>query len=668
MDLAPNVPRQASHVRYLVHVLLGLKLQEIDACFPSPTAESHSRGPASSPAGVRRTDLSAPRAVAGGQVDLDGDDGDASRKTTNGSVARGSVWGDVRGVPSAGRKRPRGGSGSQAPGKGPSQRKPKGSVDRGRDGEESRGDQPASRGTLLAFLGCNDREIDLAKNLCRRLGQRRLYTQLVQGVTHVVISRQHTLEVASDGDTRRRYRLRDHRIDGYLEAVLLGLWVLDFSWVEACLDIPGPSRGARPRDRGGKRPELAPCRPYEMSSCVEHHEGCDAVRARTNRQLAPTKPTDGAEAELFRGHVFYLVPGSSRGSLRLEARLATLLELAGGRVSAVQSSALDLNQDDEDTEGDGRARKGRSGVTELVVAVADAADGQVSRQTAGMALERMAEIPAAAAAVGQSWVLRSIEANKRLPLAEHGVGARSPPATVAGAPSAAMPHQQPRREATGSIEEVLADVGRDARRAQEGERKPAPGGEGAREDRGAKGAGGGEGAGARRCLPGKLDIREKRSRSGGSSREVLVETLDRRTATHSASSDTRGEGEEVGSGRGTTGVMQEALEILEDFSRGGRKRARRGVKVAGYAKSVSKARGSPKGLEFTRVGEMKVSLRGRELGNLIGVFPRPLRVGDSAHPTAPDGHVSESSCSRELQPKDGSCLRIHPSLVTLRFG
>ncbi|CAN0563249.1 unnamed protein product, partial [Ectocarpus sp. 12 AP-2014] len=56
----------------------------------------------------------------------------------------------------------------------------------------------------------------------------------------------------------------------YREAVLLGLWVLDFSWgMRYC--------------RGGVSSMMSPPRDFELVGCLENHEGCKPRRGRLNR-------------------------------------------------------------------------------------------------------------------------------------------------------------------------------------------------------------------------------------------------------------------------------------------------------------------------------------------------------------------------------------------------
>ncbi|CAN0563243.1 unnamed protein product, partial [Ectocarpus sp. 12 AP-2014] len=103
---------------------------------------------------------------------------------------------------------------------------------------------------LLVLLGCSPRERKRANELCARLGQHRPETELVSDATHVVIGSQYTRPANSSSDgsssgkgsgsgtvvddgrgSGGRHELVKHEVEGYREAVLLGLWVLDFSWV-----------------------------------------------------------------------------------------------------------------------------------------------------------------------------------------------------------------------------------------------------------------------------------------------------------------------------------------------------------------------------------------------------------------------------------------------------
>ncbi|CAM9211728.1 unnamed protein product, partial [Sphacelaria rigidula] len=196
---------------------------------------------------------------------------------------------------------------------------------------------------VLVFLGCQDWELKRATLLCQKLRQSRLHTELTRGVTHVVLGSSRTAKAngdddGSDNDGPVRRELSAHGLDGYLEAVMLGLWVLDFSWVEACL-----KGGSGARKWTARHPSLhwlAPARDFEIVGCLDKHDGCIPRRGRMLREDGELWDGFVGPHRLFSEHKFCIVVGAgqvTRTSLRwLECdeylKLVRLLKLGDGHV------------------------------------------------------------------------------------------------------------------------------------------------------------------------------------------------------------------------------------------------------------------------------------------------------------------------------------------------
>lgn len=135
--------------------------------------------------------------------------------------------------------------------------------------------------------------------------------------------------------------MRTHGLQGYREAVMLGLWVLDFSWVDACLR--SDRRVVTARDERSAQDDLVepsihfpPPRDFELFGCARKHEGCEPRRGRFKRGSGVPGVFDGmafclvvvAAAEDARKRSSSCEPESSR----LEAE--RLLKLGGGIVLA----------------------------------------------------------------------------------------------------------------------------------------------------------------------------------------------------------------------------------------------------------------------------------------------------------------------------------------------
>lgn len=311
---------------------------------------------------------------------------------------------------------------------------------RGRDGKAARKESGAQRTTprypknppVIVLLGCEEWEVECAKQLCQKLGQGQLHTSLVQGATHAVLGLQHALERSGgssddrDKGCRKRHELVKHDLEGYHEAVMLGLWVVDMSWVEACLNAGkgssscggGNDRTRDSNDRQVVSLALSPPRDFELLGCRLQHKGCEPRRGRVARGLGVPG--------VFRGLSFCVLgPGSSE---REKERLERLLKLGEGAIVNTASSTREDNEEGwtNDPFASSPNKKscvsgsscGGSGVaggrfsgktgTVVVVVLSDRSNGGVSRKLAEEATARNKEIGAKAIVV-QDWILRSIE-------------------------------------------------------------------------------------------------------------------------------------------------------------------------------------------------------------------------------------------------------------------
>lgn len=533
------------------------------------------------------------------------------------------------------------------------------------DGNKRLSSRTASCGrpsVVLAFLECEDWEVERAKLLCRALGQHRLYTSLVQGVTHVVIGSQHSLDarekIVHDGDEDgnsdysnrgerrgRRHELVKHGIVGYLEAVMLGLWVLDFSWVRACLEKLAKQKngstspentgrggsnagGGRMMDsnRNVKLSALPPTRGFEIVGCIKKHTGCDARRGRRMRAM---ENTGAGSPRIFDGYAFHILTGikeqrnqSQQSASREEARLMCLLELGGGSVltpmqtrpttplSSTQRNAskrelwLDNPFDLEDISGssDGKesspvpaARQGRinekcsSRVEKVIVAVADRSDGEVSPRTALAVLEfAKTDIPAVSAttpAVSEAWVLRSIERGSRVDVQQYSIVTRSKDVDT----SARSPLLRDKPDA--GARDRLQQKGASDKRRRSGEGKH-------------------DGVTEQRRGPGRLQLRDKNGDTGW--RDELV-VLDRKRRGRNISpspspSQLRVRPPVSAAQRRSDEIMAEAARVIAVGEKLDKARALRDAEAKAGAAArgdVNKTGPASKGFEFTRVGEKK---------------------------------------------------------------
>lgn len=293
----------------------------------------------------------------------------------------------------------------------------------------------SKNGPVIVLLDCDEWEVDRAKKLCEKLGQRRLHTSLVRDATHVVLSSRHTLERSSDsssdnrdeGGRRRRHEVVVHGIEGYLEAVMLGLWVVDMSWVETCLHAATGSSSCgggndSTRDSNSRRVislARAPPRDFELVGCLKQHKGCEPRRGRIARGLGVPG--------VFGGLAFCVL-GPERSELE-KKRLERLLKLGEGAIANTPMSSREDNEWGWTNEpfssspdnknrgsgsgwGDGGAAGSHfSRTTETVVVVvmlSDRSNSGVSRKLAEEATVRSKGIGAKAIVV-QEWIMRSVE-------------------------------------------------------------------------------------------------------------------------------------------------------------------------------------------------------------------------------------------------------------------
>lgn len=310
---------------------------------------------------------------------------------------------------------------------------------------------------VLAFLGCQDWELKRATLLCQKLRQSRLHTELTRGVTHVVLGSSRTAKAngdddGSDNDGPVRRELSAHGLDGYLEAVMLGLWVLDFSWVEACL-----KGGSGARKWTARHPSLhwlAPARDFEIVGCLDKHDGCIPRRGRMLREDGELWDGFVGPHRLFSEHKFCIVVGAgqvTQTSLRwLECdeylKLVRLLKLGDGHVfhasfssarpALARSRGKELKKgartwSDEPLASEHESRSGDDGSSDdetsrrsvVVALVEEEAGGKISPQLERAALECMKDLKAAAA-VTSEWVVRSIEEDQALDFDQYSVQTR----------------------------------------------------------------------------------------------------------------------------------------------------------------------------------------------------------------------------------------------------
>ncbi|CAN0082883.1 unnamed protein product, partial [Scytosiphon promiscuus] len=288
-------------------------------------------------------------------IDL-GDDSD--QESTGQELRRGGHQGDARDSSSAEKKRKRRNnavatSGKEGPREGQAAM-PRGEVS-GENVFESNRRRHRRRRSLgrpvIVLLGCDARELERARPLCERLGQR-LETQLVSEATHVVVGSLHTRARTSSGggggeggcgaagadDGRggaRRHELRTHGLRGYRESVMLGLWVMDFSWVDACLRADRGAlrdKGAPPDDRFEPSLQLPPPRDFELLGCSKKHEGCEPRRGRYKRGSGLPGVFDGMAFHVVVGDADQLSRDPDISRSRSEAE--RLLKLGGGVILA----------------------------------------------------------------------------------------------------------------------------------------------------------------------------------------------------------------------------------------------------------------------------------------------------------------------------------------------
>lgn len=362
------------------------------------------------------------RREGGSDTDTDNDKGVVgSNNSTKGNVADDGerlsrlFLGDREGG-STGRKRPRGGKATFE-----------------ESGLRRTIPRNSKNGPVLVLLDCDEWEVDRAKQLCEKLGQRRLHTSLVRDATHVVLSSRHTLERSSDNSSdnrdeegrRRRHEVVVHGIEGYLEAVMLGLWVVDMSWVETCLHAAtGSSSCGGGNDSISRRVislARAPPRDFELVGCLKQHKGCEPRRGRIARGLGVSGVFGGLS---------FCVLGPGRSELEKE-RLERLLKLGEGVIANTPMSSREDNDGgwtnepfssspDNKNRGSGSGWGGGGGaagshfsgttgtVVVVVVMLSDRSNSGVSRKLAEEVTARSKGIGAKAIVV-QDWILRSVE-------------------------------------------------------------------------------------------------------------------------------------------------------------------------------------------------------------------------------------------------------------------
>lgn len=305
------------------------------------------------------------------------------------------------------------------------------------------------RRPVIVLLGGEEWELNRAKLLCEKLGQRRLYTALVWGATHVVVGSGLTLErnsssnsgtdaggggdgggdgVADEEDRRGvRHELVKHNADGYLEAVMLGLWVVDLSWVEACLDAGtgAADSSAKRKSRHGEgvygravSSPGAPPRDFELVGCLKNHPGCEPRRGRVARGVGVPGVfnelvfcfTGAGSCEVEKDRLARLVK-LGEGALKKNAKLKP----EGGRGGWVDEpfggASGRSDYDNDPSEFDAPAVTGK---TVVLVVLWDCPDGTISQELARTATKESVEV-AATAAVDQAWIVRSIEEGSPVP-------------------------------------------------------------------------------------------------------------------------------------------------------------------------------------------------------------------------------------------------------------
>lgn len=258
---------------------------------------------------------------------------------------------------------------------------------------------------MIAVLGCEEWEIERVKQLCGKLGQRRLHLTLVWGVTHVIIGTKHTCD--SGGGHGNRHELVRHAIDGYHESILRGLWVLDFAWVEACL-----KEGVACEDGRVALSIRAPPRDFELVGCRRKHKGCDPRRGRLARC--------SGEAGVFRG-LTVCVFGQGRSDDDKE-RVRRLLVIGGaelvedkpsraakGRKEAFTERPFDHSESGDDVCGfEGKDTLDAEGKVAVIVVLPDIPEDRYSQGLAKKALAKCKALKVRAA-VNIAWIMSSIE-------------------------------------------------------------------------------------------------------------------------------------------------------------------------------------------------------------------------------------------------------------------
>lgn len=518
-----------------------------------------------------------------------------------------------------------------------------GSIARRRRNAPNKNAYNATR-VVLVLLGCEEWEVKRAKLLCRKLGQVCLHTQLVRGATHVVVGSAHAADVTSSKDMSRdkrvvRRQLVTHGLEGYREAVMLGLWVLDFSWVEACVEPPGEPETVNTKERGGgggrKRHRadpsglvrLVPARDYEIAGCFHDHQGCNPRIGRICRAAARKQSDCATGADgLFAGLEFHVVnvAGQSRsGSESISARdenvkLTRLLQLGGGIILNGSSSTRNVAgrrpkskresysdkpfaQEDNDSDTD---RNDASSADEAVggvvmIATADEAVGEISPRLARAVLDRANGL-SLVATVTHKWAVRSIEEGSRLDFEPYSLRTNS---------RGSSPQTDAASEAfsTSTLPRILAP---DATAAAADRFQMTEGQPSRRNDVNRGGSGRGRGLG-------RLDSNNRRSicgsgRRGGGSREVVIVTgaqpgrhylppeLEDPAMTNEAFS------REGAKHRVSEQLLREAQKAIESASKdGGEERlikmAKKGREEADRARRARP--GSKNEFEFTRVSE-----------------------------------------------------------------
>ncbi|CAM9386041.1 unnamed protein product [Laminaria digitata] len=212
---------------------------------------------------------------------------------------------------------------------------------------------------------------------------------------------------------------------------MLGLWVLDFSWVEACLETgkEAADSSAKSKARHSERvtgrsmsSPRAPPREFELVGCLKNHPGCEPRRGRIARGVG--------SPGVFDKLVFCFT--GARSYEAEKDRLVRLVKLgkgvlkeavkpkpAGGRGGWADEPFGGANSssdcDNDASEHDAPAVTGKRVV---LVVMSDCPDGSISQELAGTATKESVDV-GATAAVDQAWIVRSIEEGSPVSFDDH---------------------------------------------------------------------------------------------------------------------------------------------------------------------------------------------------------------------------------------------------------